>query len=728
MERRGTYIKATAAAKVMAIAAAVALIFMSWGCERERGKEGALSTCEAYTVYPDSFVSTAMVFAAHGDTMTIRTGAGEIPARVKGSNSSGMAMEGSDGLIAYLFNCETRKLRGSYDGLTAYEIYVSEALLDVQHASEIVDRRIVGGELAENSVEGYRWPVAMSDATWGIAAAAVSAMEGDGEKRERRARILKRLVDRDISYVYDRREGLFCGVPAEMGSRELPSRANAGDMAVMMTLAGNVDRYAAMRCVDEVMPGSYNAEEVAALAGRIRNRFWMPDKGMLSQALYQRPYPLAVQATDNIAQAMAIVTGVASGEMARRIVAKTPMAEGRVPVSYPNQGMEGDSRRVALTSAMWAIASAEVGNGDAWAHSYGSLVARGVADNYALRLLQGVTLRTIFGVKPESEGLRFAPYVHDKLGDYHRVSGLRYRNCELAVTVRGRGSEVSTFTIDGRVKEQAMVPADMSGAHEVEIVLAGGEAADEKGTSAKAKTKIAESTINISEIPQMAPTTQVMEERGGGYVINRGDGGRYRVYVNGAVEGVTEQGTYEPKAERGVTAYSFEPVGKIGYASRVMLRIAARDSMSIACKEVATTGGRVLAKKDLAAKYVESTRYKNSRLTFEYESEGGGEYYVRLRYLDGLGIVNRNRQYALRLLRVNGEQAGLMVLPQRGPEMWRADEDWATMRGTTEPIVVRLNGGRNEIVVEYYAPEMMPDFDHDGNTVIPVALELIKIE
>lgn len=727
MDKRGIDIICRAAAKAMAFAAAVAMVWMMSGCEREKGKEGALSTCEAYTFYPDSFVSSTMAFVSKGDTMIIRSGAGEILARVSGTNSSGMTMEGGDGVISYLFNCETRKLRGEYDGLSAYEIYVSESLLDVQGATEEVDSRIKAGEVAAIGDSGSKWPVAMSDATWGIAAAQVSAMEGDAEKTERRVRALKRLIDRDIAYVYDHREGLFCGIPAEMGNMELPSWATAGDKAAMMTLAGNVGRYAAMRWVEAEMPGSYGREEIEVLSERIRSRFWLPDAGMLSQALYQRPHPVAVKAADNMAQAQAIATGVASGEMARRIVSKTPMAACGVPATYPRQGIGRGGRRSALTTAMWAIVSAEVGNGDAWVHSYGSLVAKSVGDNYALRLLQGVTLRTIFGVKPEREGLKFAPYVHDMLGDYHRVKGLRYRDCELTVTVRGHGGAVSTFSIDGRVAEQAVVPADMTGAHEVEIVLAGGAMAGgvEGRAVAKDKTALA---INITEIPRMAASPQVKEESGGRYVVGRGDDGRYRAYVNGAVETVVEHGVYEREGETGVESYCFEPVGSIGYASKALLHIPARDSVSISCKEIATTGGMVLAKKDLAAKYVESTRYKNARLTFEYESEGGGDYYVRLRYLDGLGIVNKNRQYALRLLRVNGEQAGLMVLTQRGPEMWRADEDWSTMRGTTVPIAVRLNGGRNEISVEYFSPENMPDFDHDGNTVIPLALEIIKME
>lgn len=89
-------------------------------------------------------------------------------------------------------------------------------------------------------------------------------------------------------------------------------------------------------------------------------------------------------------------------------------------------------------------------------------------------------------------------------------------------------------------------------------------------------------------------------------------------------------------------------------------------------------------------------------------------------------MVNKNRQYALRILNVNGDMAGIMVLPQRGPEKWSVAEDWASMHGRTEPIAVELDRGRNVISIDYFAPEGIAGFDHDSNTVIPVALELIR--
>lgn len=715
MPYRKTDIIMAVVAKAMLFAATAVFVCIAGGCDKSFEKTGALYSYDECTVYPDSFVSVALTLVAKGDSMLISDSSGRRYGRLSRNSEDRAVMEGDDGLIVYLFNRDGAAMAEGYDSFTAYDIFVSDGLLNADSAAMTVDSRIAGGEVAEYAQGAYRWPVAMSDAAWGMAAATVSMMSGDDERRQSRALALKKLIDCDIDYVYDSAEGLFTGIPAEMDLGQLPDWADAADMSVMMTLEGNVSRLAAMRYVNEVLPGSYDGTFVNELSENISKRFWIPNLGMLSQTLYQRPFPVAVTAADNLVQAFAVATGCVGESMAQKIVSDTPMCGAGVPASYPGQGLEADRRRQALTAAMWAIASARVKNADAWGLSYGSLVAQSVSDGYALRMLQGVTLRTVFGISPEAEGLRIQPYVHDMLGGYHRVSGLKYRGAELTITVRGKGDVISTFMIDGELGAEAVVPADMTGQHDVEVVLSGSTPATEE--------------INKSSFGEMAPPPEVTVESSRRLAVRSAETSHFIVYLNGAINEIIGRNNYEIYNAAPVTAVSFEAdVSNIltGYASKNYLYIPPGDSVSIACSEIAPTGGRVLAKKDLAARHVESTRYKNARMRFEYEAPEAGGYYIRLRYLDGLGVVNKNRQYALRLLKVNGERTGIMVLPQRGPEMWSPAEDWATMCGITEPIAVMLKSGLNEIMIEYFTPNGVVGFDHDGNTVIPVALELIK--
>lgn len=687
----------TVATRLVAMVVAVVFVIIPSGCSRKDEKIGALYLTESYTVYPDSFVSSNLLIAQRGNTLVLEDRGNDWNATLLKEQRDGrIRMEGNDGLLVYLFNRATKPLTDEYDYLTPYEIYLGEGILDIAGTTNIVDERIASGEISEISNGSYQWPVSMSDAGWGIAAATVSSMSTGGVGEEARANALKKLIDRDISTVFEQENGLFCGITPEMQGKQLPTWADAGDAFEMMTLGGNVARLWGMQYVNRVLPGSYDNPRIEKLKENIAKRYWIPDKGMLSQTLYQTPFSEAVVATDNLSQSIAIVTHSIDELIAQRIIQNTPMRESGVPTTCPDFGLN-ERRRDLVTKSMWAIAAAEVKNYAAWALNYGYLVGQSIKDEYALRLMQGVTLRTIIGLNPVAEGLRIQPFVHESLGDYHKVGGLKYRNSKLSIIISGTGDIISTFTIDGEVMSEAIVPKEIEGEHEIKIVLSG-----------------------CSNVPNGV----TMEEESKGI---KGD--RYRVHINGTISEEINEDKYIPTEYTELTAIGIEKVGGKGnsvYASKNELFIPKGDSISIAFRSVATTGGRVLAKNDLASKHVESTRYKNSKIEFEYNTDTGGEYYIRLRYLDGLGIVNKNRQYALRRLHVNGEMQGLIVLPQRGPDKWTPTESWTKMTGTTSPKSATLNPGKNRIVIEYFAPDIVNDFNHDSNILIPVSLEIIK--
>ncbi|MBR6746984.1 MAG: hypothetical protein IKL83_06370, partial [Muribaculaceae bacterium] len=463
----------TVATTFIAMVVAVVFVIIPSGCSRKDEKIGALYLAESYTVYPDSFVSSNLLISQRKDTLVVEDRGNDWNATLlKEQRDGGITMEGDDGLLVYLFNRATKPLTDEYDYLTPYEIYIGEGILDISGSTNIVDERIASGEIAEMVHGSYQWPVSMSDACWGMAAAVVSSMSNSGVGEKTRAIALKNLVDRDLSTVFERESGLFCGITTEMQSKQLPPWADAGDAFEMMTLGGNVARLQAMQYINKVLPGSYDKTQIEKLKGNIAKRYWLPDKGMLSQTLYQKPYPEAVVATDNLAQSVAIVTHSVDELMSQRIIQNTPMRESGVSATWPDFGIN-ERRRDLVTKSMWAIAAAEVKNYAAWALNYGSLVGQSVKDEYALRLMQGVTLRTIIGLKPEADGLRIKPFIHESLGDYHKVDGLKYRNSNLSIKISGTGDVISTFTIDGKVMPEAIIPKEIAGEHEIEIVLSG---------------------------------------------------------------------------------------------------------------------------------------------------------------------------------------------------------------------------------------------------------------
>lgn len=711
------------AARVITLVAVFAFFSSLCSCKKELEKLGAIYTCDEYTVYPDSLASDKISLRPEGDNMLIIRGDKVARRLLSGPGVNGAVIECSDTLLTYLFNSDSANPDSTvcltpryYDALTPYEIYIADAILSPDSAMALIDSRISQSGILDLPKGDYHWPVIMSDASWGVAAATVSAMMTGDADESKRVDALKRLIDRDIEYVYQTDYGLFQGMSPDMSHKQLADWMNAGDAAALMTLSGNVNRLADIRYINTVRPGSYDVTLEEGLKDEIAKSFWIPNLGMLSQTLYQRPYPVMVTAADNIAQAWAILTGSVSDEMSRRIIERTPVLSDRIPVTYPMQGVENDQRRGLITNALWAIAAARVQNAKAWDLSFSWLVWNSAGDAFARRLIRGVILRSVYGLDPQSDGLHITPFVNNLLGDSHILRGFRYGEADLEIEIQGRGGVVNTVTLDGKPLAEAVVPRTLSGEHKIFIELTEGD--------------IVSPDVNITAIPAMPESPAVTIKGARRLEVTSTATESFIVYINGAIEEIIDRNSYELYEAAPVSALSFEADVSnyvTSYASRNYMYIPARDSVSIPCTSVAQTGGRLLAVKDLAARYVESTRFKNARLRFNYESSLGGRYYIRLRYLDGLGVVNKNRRYALRLLKVNGEHEGVLVLSQRGPEMWTPDRDWSTMQGVTLPVETTFKKGNNVVEIEYFMPDEGEGADHDANIVIPVALEIIKV-
>ena len=80
----------------------------------------------------------------------------------------------------------------------------------------------------------------------------------------------------------------------------------------------------------------------------------------------------------------------------------------------------------------------------------------------------GAVVQGIFGIKAEADGLQFAPCVPENLKNAE-LYGLKIRGKDLSVKIKGFGSKISEFILDGKKCEPFIVWDDMS--HEVEIVL-----------------------------------------------------------------------------------------------------------------------------------------------------------------------------------------------------------------------------------------------------------------
>jgi len=76
----------------------------------------------------------------------------------------------------------------------------------------------------------------------------------------------------------------------------------------------------------------------------------------------------------------------------------------------------------------------------------------------------------LFGMRFEPAGIRFAPTLPADWGNAF-LSNLFYRGRPLEVVLRGKGTQVADFRINGKPATEPLLPAVAEGPRQVEIVL-----------------------------------------------------------------------------------------------------------------------------------------------------------------------------------------------------------------------------------------------------------------
>jgi hypothetical protein len=68
----------------------------------------------------------------------------------------------------------------------------------------------------------------------------------------------------------------------------------------------------------------------------------------------------------------------------------------------------------------------------------------------------------------EPNGIRFAPVVPERFHEL-TLDGVRYREAVLRVVVKGSGTKITEFKLDGKKRSNPFLDASSKGAHEIEI-------------------------------------------------------------------------------------------------------------------------------------------------------------------------------------------------------------------------------------------------------------------
>lgn len=717
------------------------LIFVFSACKEIKPEPAdPIAHSDSYDIWPDSIDlhndvilrvmnDSIMEVRVNGNTLdTIRCG--EVP-------DGRMTFTSGYPVLDFLYRLEaSMPVNGKFTTSTPYEIFLNP--LETDSAQALLQLRLVNGLVLPYQDSFLEWPAVNVNAEWLLAATELAAANGNPQWRKTVEKSAKLLIDTDRRLSMNQTTKLFTGVPRYMAVARgiFPDWMTAHQVGSQTTLAVNMEYCAAMRRLE--LPTD-------SLRKAIDNELWIPNMGYFSALSYGYPTcqtPLEV--TDNLAQAIAIITGQLSPAMAETVIRKTPVYHSGVtlfqPQLPPASGEVRQELSATLVQTAWTVAASRVENRAAYSSAIGALFvcegerllgARNQLPSFRSTFTAFI-LRALAGMEFNNDGIFFVPNVPENLPGEKKIEGLRYRDAILDININGTGKAISTFTLDGKPADP-FFDGSLKGHHVISITL-GGPAADP-------------GSLTLLEGKEVAPLPPVATWDGQHAKISQGklpprlsdnplnadarkmltneDPDCRLIYLNGVLQEEIYRDSYALYNSASPVVVQFTAFYNSqlsGYSSAPYLYIPSGQQTLLYASELAKSGTKVLEDKQLASKFVESNRFKNRTVTFEYDAPATGRYLVDIRYINGLGIVNAQRKLALRQLKVNSHDAGIFFFPQLRAAQGETDS-WQEQTGWTNSLVVNLERGKNTLALHLYQPSPVYA-DPNSNMIL---FDLIRI-
>ncbi|WP_035568184.1 MGH1-like glycoside hydrolase domain-containing protein [Hymenobacter sp. IS2118] len=600
----------------------------------------------------------------------------------------------------------------------SYSIILAQAALQPRSAIKSLLRKVSPeGRIIQDTGTGGAYPVSTDRVVWAVAAWEIYQVTGDEAWLRQVYPIIKKSLADDRQNAYDPATGLVRGESSFLDWREqtYPRWMQPADIYQSQNLGTNVLHYQANVVLAQMAarlgdPGAAaeGQRQAAAIKSAINTHLWQPEKGYYGQYRYGRTALMLSPKAEALGEALSVLYGVAEGERAREVVAKTPTVPFGIPCIYPQiPGIPAYHNDAVwpFVQSFWTLAAARAGNEQAVLESMAAIYrpaalfltnkenfAAGNGDFagtqinssnmlWSLSGSLGLVYKVLFGMDWQAERLVFRPFVPQAFQGRRRLTNFPYRRAVLDIAMEGFGNEISSITLDGQPLPDAAIPASLSGRHAVRIVLSS------KAPAMQSLNRVANAFAPPAPEVSLANNLLSWAAVAGAK--------EYKVLKNGA-----------PLTTSSSLAFAI-PAGP--FAAYQVVAVAAAGLESFASEPVETgaeTTNRQVQLEAVAPKeklvykgfsgqgYVEITKTKNPTLTIPVTVAEAGLYALDFRYANGNGPINTNNKCALRTLRRGPELLGTVVLPQRGEGEW---SNW----GFSNPVLARLGKGGHLLVLSF---------------------------
>ncbi len=631
-----------------------------------------------------------------------------------------------------------KKWPGVWTRDISYSILLSLAALQPEASKKSLMAKVNRDRIIQDTGTGGSWPVSTDRMTWSLAAWEVYKVSGERDWLEQAFKIIKNSAEDDLQTARDPHSGLFYGESSFLDWREqsYPRWMDPKDIYRSQCLGTNAVHFQTYRILSEMAEIlGKPADKYRRIAAEIRdgiNRFmWQEERGYYGQFRYGRNYPALSRRSETLGAALSILFGIADSAKSDRMTASLPVTRFGPTCIYPqipdippyhNNGIWP----FVVAYRTWA--AAEAGNAAAVEHGMASIYRAAalfltnkenfvagsgdfmgteinsdrqlwsVAGNLAL------VYRVMLGMRFGTDYLTFEPFVPCNYDGTMHLTGFKYRDMTLDITVEGFGSGIAQILLDGEAQKEARVDGNLQGHHELYIRLN-----DKEQTAQK---------INMlaNHFSPVAPKVSYENGHLKWPAIDQAD--TYVIFENGREISRTRETAYPVQSTETLKEIQVLACDADGWCSFLNEPLALIDDMQIIEAEQGKKG-RSLYDGFQGSGYIEISKNENRKVSFNFDTRINGVYALDFKYANGEGPINTSNKCALRNAYVDGQQAGTFVFPQRGN---RNRTDW----GWSNPLRVALNAGSHRLELRFEASN--ENMNGDVNRALLDALRIRRLE